>query len=191
MEKRIKNASKVTETQVAKAKAKILASCDSLMRLHFPDVDALRGELETLLDKLSAVSSGFFEERKGLELVSRLWGENDKVIDLVNKIESYGHILPSPTQEDIFQWCEEGQERYKKEIPPGFKDAKNKDGVRKYGDLIIWKEMLRFSRSNNINIIFITDDVKADWWEIQNDQRAFHSKLVEEFLKTGHKIIAC
>lgn len=38
---------------------------------------------------------------------------------------------------------------------------------------------------------FITDDVKADWWESENEKRIFHHKLVAEFEKTGRTIIAC
>ena len=190
MEARINNASKGTKEQVRIAKDKILSSCISLERLQFPDVGEFRNELEALLDKLDCVASDFFEERKSLELISRYWDGVDKGAELIKQIESYNHILPSPTQEEIFLWCEEGQGRYRKEIPPGFKDAKDKDGVKKYGDLIIWKEMLKFALTQSKNIIFITDDVKADWWETQDNQRVFHSKLVAEFEKTGKKLIA-
>lgn len=190
MEARINNANKETKKQVRIAKEKILSSCSSLERLQFPDVDKFRNELEVLLDKLSYVASDFFEERKGLELISHYWNGVDKVADLVAQIEQHSHILSAPTQEEIFIWCEEGKTRYKKGIPPGFKDGKNKDGVRKYGDLIIWKELLKFAHTQSKNIIFVTDDVKADWWETQNNKRVFHSKLLSEFSKTGHKIVA-
>lgn len=191
MEKRINNAGKSTEHQVTAARNKILSSCDPLERLHFPEVDVFRSKLETLLNQLAKTANEFFEERRGLELSSHYWGGTDKVVELVKSIESYDHLFPAPTQEDIFLWCEEGQERYKNEIPPGFKDAKNKDGVRKYGDLIIWKELLNFARIESKDIIFITDDVKADWWETENEQRIFHHKLIAEFRKTGRTIIAC
>lgn len=59
------------------------------------------------------------------------------------------------------------------------------------GDLIIWKELLIFARTQSKDIVFITDDVKADWWESENDLRIFHHKLVAEFEKTGRTIIAC
>lgn len=190
MEARINSAGKGTEEQVRRAKDKILSSCIPLERLQFPDIDELRNELEVLLDKLACVASNFFEERKGLELISHYWSGVDKVAELVSQIEEHNHILTPPTQEEIFLWCEEGQKRYKKEIPPGFKDAKNKDGVRKYGDLIIWKELIKFARTQSKNIIFVTDDVKADWWENQDNQRVFHSKLLNEFSKTGQKILA-
>ena len=165
--------------------------CEPLERLHFPEVNVFRSELESLLNRLAQTANEFFEERRGLELSSHYWGGSDKVVELVKGIESYNHVFPAPSQEDIFTWCEEGQERYKKEIPPGFKDAKSKDGVRKYGDLIIWKELLNFARTQSKDIVFITDDVKADWWESENEKRIFHHKLVAEFEKTGRTIIAC
>ena len=190
MEKKIENIGQGTEKQVKSARAKILSSCDQLKRLQFEGIDDLHRELATLLDELEVATKEFFEERKGLQLSSRYWNGSDKVMELVQKIEEYDHVLPSPSQEEVFKWCEEGQNRYKKEIPPGFKDAKNKDGVRKYGDLIIWKELLKFAREQKKDIILITDDVKADWWETQNNQRVFHSMLIDEFKKTGRNIIA-
>lgn len=190
MEKKIENIGQGTEKQVKSARAKILSSCDQLKRLQFEGVDDLYRELAALLDELEVATKEFFEERKGLQLSSHYWNGSDKVMELVQKVEQYGHVLPSPSQEEIFKWCEEGQDRYKKEIPPGFKDAKNKDGVRKYGDLIIWKELLKFAREHKKDIILITDDVKADWWETDNDQRVFHPMLINEFKKTGRNIIA-
>lgn len=38
-------------------------------------------------------------------------------------------------------------------------------------------------------MIFITDDVKADWWEVIDGNRQFHTKLIEEFEKTGQQIV--
>lgn len=191
MEKRIYNAEKNVELTITGARNKILPACEPLERLQFPEVNVLRCELETLLDKLVQTANDFFEERKGLELSSHYWGMSNKVVELVEEIETYGHLFPALSEETIFLWCEEGQKRYKKEIPPGFKDAKNKDGVRKYSDLIIWKELLNFARIQSKDIVFITDDVKADWWEIKDGQRIFHHKLLEEFKKTGRTIIAC
>lgn len=76
------------------------------------------------------------------------------------------------------------KKRYKDQVPPGFMDGKNKDGVRKYSDLIIWKEILNYARNQEKDIVFVTDDVKADWW----DEAGFHAKLLAEFEKTGRRI---
>lgn len=101
--------------------------------------------------------------------------------------------MTSVTQEEIYQICEEGERRYKTDpqTPPGFKDAKNKDGVRKYSDLIMWKEILRYAREKSVNVIFVTDDVKSDWWIDDNGQREFHPYLCQEFQQeTQMQIVA-
>lgn len=68
-------------------------------------------------------------------------------------------------------------------------DAKKKDGVRKYSDLIIWKEILKYAKTHQKDIIFVTDDVKADWWETTEDGgKSFHQKLFDEFNRTGQTI---
>lgn len=51
---------------------------------------------------------------------------------------------------EIKQIVSEGAYRYKNEIPPGYKDAFTKSGIRQYGDLIIWKEIIRFARGKYI-----------------------------------------
>lgn len=60
----------------------------------------------------------------------------------------------------------------------------------------MWTEVIDYSSKNNVNVIFVTDDVKADWWEDSTDQngnacKIFHHKLVSEFeRKTKNKITA-
>ena len=58
---------------------------------------------------------------------------------------------------------EEGKRRYDAKIPPGYKDNV-KEGTRKYGDLLIWKQMLSFAKEKKTPIVFVTGDVKEDWW---------------------------
>ena len=95
----------------------------------------------------------------------------------------------------IYDICEDGDNRFKNNVPPGFKD-KAKQGLRQFSDLILWYEIMEYSLNQNKHILFITDDVKADWWESieQKDgtkSKEFHSKLLAEFgKKTNHNIIA-
>lgn len=81
-------------------------------------------------------------------MVSNPWGDKNLVYELVNEIISNGQSMPAVTQEEIYQICDEGEKRFKSnpQVPPGFKDAKDKDGVRKYSDLILWKEVLKYSK---------------------------------------------
>lgn len=188
MERRIKNAASNTEEQITKMKDKVLASCNNFERLHFPDIAELKATLEHKLDELTGVLEAFFEERSTLQLISHSWNGNDLLMEIVSGLDDRDQVMPSPSQEDIYKWCEEGEDRYKRKMPPGFEDAKNKDGVRKYSDFILWKEVLRCASANKKDIIFVTDDVKADWWETISGSRQFYPRLIEEFSKTGMQI---
>jgi hypothetical protein len=61
-----------------------------------------------------------------------------------------------------------GNKRYEHEIPPGYKDKDkdkdNKEGVRKFGDLILWLQIVDKAKDTKKPIILVTDDMKDDWW---------------------------
>jgi len=54
------------------------------------------------------------------------------------------------------------QLRLESDVPPGFKDFKNKE-ANQIGDLIVWKEILQYCKEKNIaKAVFITRDGKTD-----------------------------
>ena len=67
------------------------------------------------------------------------------------------------SQEELNEVYNLGKERYKQEIPPGYGD-KNKEGTNKYGDLILWFQIIDKAKEVNKPIILVTDDRKEDWW---------------------------
>jgi hypothetical protein len=77
----------------------------------------------------------------------------------------------------------EGEDRYSKKIPPGYKDAKKDSGdFDKFGDLIIWKDMIAKAKSEKRPIIFVSDDAKEDWWWIHKGRKLGpRPELIEEF----------
>jgi hypothetical protein len=77
----------------------------------------------------------------------------------------------------------EGEDRYARKVPPGYKDAKKDAGeFDKYGDLIIWKDLIAKSKTDNRPIIFISDDAKEDWWWIHRGRKlGARPELLEEF----------
>ena len=92
-----------------------------------------------------------------------------------------GKIGAEPTSAWVLDITKEGEVRYANKVPPGYEDvSKDKDigkasftfnsvtYERKYGDLIIWKQIIGHlkKQSGITNVIFITDDSKEDWWEI-------------------------
>lgn len=117
---------------------------------------------------------------------------------LLPRIESIfdNRVGEKPTNDDIRKIMDEGKERYKSLIPPGYKDSiKEKDKDNKYtyngvsyekqfGDLIVWKQIIDHVKKKDIkNIIFVTDDNKEDWWENTHGKTTnFRIELIDEIL---------
>jgi len=193
MEKRVHRVGDDTKSQINNAARKVIKICDNLQALQYPDISQLRNGLSTKFTELLELSESFFEDRTILDFIANPWDGKNLIYELVEQIITDSHAMETVTQEEIYQICEEGEKRYKADpqIPPGFKDSKSKDGVRKYSDLIMWKEVLRYAKINDTNVIFVTDDVKSDWWVDDGGQKVFHSYLQEEFEReTGKKIIS-
>jgi PIN domain-containing protein len=57
----------------------------------------------------------------------------------------------------------DGKDRYEKRIPPGYKDEKKPEDS-KFGDLVLWMQILDYAKQHKKTILFITDDGKEDWW---------------------------
>ena len=97
------------------------------------------------------------------------------------------------TTEELFKIYQEGETRYAGLVPPGFKDEAEKRGKglrHLFGDLIIWKDVIRYSKEHDVDIIFVTEDTKEDWWNKKNGNRP-HLELIREFRKEtgGHTIL--
>ncbi len=103
--------------------------------------------------------------------------------EIVNVFKS--KITNSFEESEIENIIKEGEERYKSKIPPGYEDEKNKSGLRKYGDLILWKQIIKMANEKKSPIIFITDERKVDWWWKIKDGRNMgpRQELVEEIHK--------
>lgn len=79
-----------------------------------------------------------------------------------------------------------GEQRYANEIPPGFKDIA-KDRSRRFGDLIVWFQIIEKAKATKRDVLLITDDVKPDWWWIDNDTPIGpHPYLVREMKKEAN-----
>ncbi|WP_170760380.1 PIN-like domain-containing protein [Ruegeria lacuscaerulensis] len=106
-----------------------------------------------------------------------------------------GNPYSEDDYKDIF---DKGEKRYKESIPPGYKDkAKVKDPKthadwrRIYGDLIVWLQTISEAKNSNIDVIFVTDDSKEDWWQVQSGKTiAPRPELISEFCnETGQSIL--
>lgn len=173
--KSIENSAEKCNELISFIENKIRSQCEELSKNGFPDVDEFVENLMKKVDGLADEFDSYFIEHQDLNFLNN-WDE-DKVLALMKIFTR----MPEPSASFIYKQCHEGEYRYKKKTPPGYRDAK-KDGVSKYGDLLVWVETYTYAASNNKNIIFVTDDVKEDWWEKLDDGRIhFRKELVKEF----------
>ncbi|MDD4816181.1 MAG: PIN domain-containing protein [Clostridia bacterium] len=115
---------------------------------------------------------------------------NDSILNKI--LELFDGKAGQPYLEsDLTNIKKEGEERYKKHIPPGYKDSRKQEQEfdnNAYGDLILWKEILDYSKKESKNIILITNDNKEDWWNISKGQTIGpRIELRKEFIDTTKK----
>lgn len=84
------------------------------------------------------------------------------------------------TQEQLKLIYKQAEERFNNKIPPGYEDNK-KPVPEKYGDFIIWRQLIDYAKSHKKPLIFVTDDKKEDWWlKCEGQRKGVRPELVQE-----------
>ncbi|GCF93735.1 hypothetical protein NRIC_16260 [Enterococcus florum] len=160
--------------------------------------------ISTSIDKLVPVLNGTqrFEETQNLQeaymkATNIYTGQLRKIKKDLNKLLYYDEFFELIHQtsklnliqdyndeylEDVYR---EGRERFDKNVPPGFKDGKKKNG-NEYGDFILWKDLI----SLKSNVVFVSNDEKEDWCLKDSNGQTLSTRpeLLKEFFKeTGGK----
>lgn len=119
------------------------------------------------LKKLSLLSKEICEQLNESKNSHNKRINNDDVLDRIEELfnSKVGNEYNKEQLEEIYQ---EGKVRFLDKIPPGYKDGDKKDdssqNIRKYGDLVLWKQILDESKKVEKGVILVTDDRKEDWW---------------------------
>jgi hypothetical protein len=87
---------------------------------------------------------------------------SDDVLDSITDLLD-GKVGASYSGERIRELEEEADTRFKELIPPGYEDAKKKNG-RRYGDYILWRQLMDEAAKRKIPVLFVTNDQKDDWY---------------------------
>lgn len=123
----------------------------------------------------------------------------DEVLDNITSLyeNRVGDDFSSVQLKEIYA---EGKHRYNNKIPPGYCDQKEKgknnsdtgelfDERRLYGDLLIWKAVIEKAHTEHKHIVFVTNDLKEDWWEKIDGKHTPRVELIREFIHlTDQKI---
>lgn len=113
---------------------------------------------------------------------------NDDVKGVLAEILA-GKVGSAFTEERLAEIVKEGEQRYAQNIPPGFEDKGKHKGstiteeIRKrYGDLIIWYQVIDKAKTEQRPVILVTGDQKPDWWAEQSGKKLGPlPALIEEF----------
>jgi len=108
------------------------------------------------------------------------WVKNDEIRNKLTELFE-GKIGKPYTKDKLKEFYDLGYFRYKNEMPPGYRDEKEKkEKERKYGDLIIWLDIIEKAKEEKKSIIFINDERKDDWWQKNNNDLIPRFELLGE-----------
>lgn len=137
---------------------KFLRTCSEMLRVKKDDSEYI--ELQKYIEQ-------WLDSNKEKNLLVKSVTEDpilDKILQLFEG--KVGADFPENEKAEI---AKEGANRYAKKVPPGYMDAqkaKSGEDNNAYGDLFVWKHILKYAKDNGRSIIFVTHDQKEDWWNI-------------------------
>lgn len=144
------------------------------MRFSSKTLRLIRNQFETVKKNLA------FRKKKCESLL-----RNDTVLQSLTDLFSgkVGDPYPDDKLEAIYA---DADKRFKSGRPPGFEDADKKNN-RKYGDVVLWKQLIDKATNGELPIIFVTDDRKSDWWMLCQAAPVLpHPELVQEMSTVCH-----
>lgn len=149
------------------------------------EINTFKENIESFLSQVKS-----FEEKvlKQLENAEKEVNDVKDSDDVLEALEKYFKVGREFAFDEIIKITEEGKHRYEFKIPPGYGDfyKKEKKGTQIFGDLIIWKQILEFSKGNKLPILFITNDIKKDEDWCYLDKNATEDRILsprEELIK--------
>lgn len=115
---------------------------------------------------------------------------DDPVRDRISALTAH-RVGPPLSAEWQARLEQEGPRRYEEKIPPGYMDdRKKKSPQQKWGDLVIWFQMMEEATRSGKPVIFVTEDWKEDWWRIEHKKKlGARPELIAEFRQTTGQLL--
>lgn len=165
---------------IKKQKDAINSSFKRFIQGKYPDSDKFLNSIAAKYDEAIDEISNYFSSHSVLSQVKDMWTD-DKPSLFIDALFKGGHVLPDLPLSKIYQLCDDGERRFKDKMPPGYKDEKDKKGVRCYSDYFWWWETLEYCKKHRTNLVVVTDDLKEDWWD--DSTSSLRKELIDEFKK--------
>lgn len=86
----------------------------------------------------------------------------------------------------------EAQERYEKDIPPGYLSEPHSNLRVMYNDMVIWKQILKYSEDKKKDVILVLGHRRDDWfYTINNIIAAPRHEIINEFANITKQRFHC
>lgn len=128
------------------------------------------GRVAEYMEPLDRSISGILDHVKndveGFDLEPGRLASHDPIMNRLAEILE-GKVGSGIPMEEMEAALKEAERRGVEKIPPGYKDweQKGSDGA---GDYLIWREMIAYAKSVKRQVLFVTSDVKDDWFRRQS-----------------------
>ena len=127
-------------------------------RLQYPFLP-----IEDIQRRLSIATDQIIEKLQAAEKEYNDFLVDDPVQERLNQLTN-DRIGTNLNESNLQQIYNNGLKRYDLLCPPGYCDA-GKPGIEKYGDLVLWRQLIKRAEDTGHPIYFVTDDTKEDWWQ--------------------------
>ncbi|ROP56866.1 MULTISPECIES: PIN-like domain-containing protein [unclassified Rathayibacter] len=144
--------------------------------------------VDTLTQGLDEVRSIITNSKNEYEKTLLGQDENDRIFSIISTLYE-SRVGAQLSEEDLAQVFSDGEKRYSAKVPPGYRD-KDKPEPDRYGDLVLWIQLLREAAVRKSPALFITDDEKEDWWwRVNGRTQGARVELVDEyFAASGSRV---
>jgi hypothetical protein len=141
-------------------------------------------ELERWTETLENAAKQIREDLAKEEKQARDFLKTDPVQQKIIELFSQRVGKPYTDLDPIYRQAEL---RFQLSVPPGFRDAAIKKDYRRYGDVVLWFQLMDFAKAEKKGIVFVTSDLKPDWWQEESGKKIGpRPELVQEiYAKTG------
>lgn len=167
-------------TDVAKLEASMSSALSGVR-----DTEVQKSIREVVAENLSAAAKAITSHLNALENQHVIAYEKIRIDDplrarLDDILADPEQVGPKPDDVTIEERKKAATDRYEREVPPGYLDANKPDNS--HGDVLIWFEILDHAEKFSRPVLFVTSDVKPDWYRREaGDNLGPRPELKSEF----------
>src|SRR3569833_204049 len=142
--------------------AQAIRSWANRVCLPLHDLDRM---IEMIDGAFQVVSQDIERHDDGQSEKARSSTQEDAVLQELERTLA-GHVGSALNKEDYEEAIKEGLRRVELQIPPGYKDKSKSQGEQAAGGFLVWKQLLCEAKLRKCDVVFVTNDLKEDWWRI-------------------------